>query len=63
MIFDEDLDPKTKKSKPRNLDYMSVPELKDYIEDLKSEIIRAELNMNKKESHKSSAEAFFGEKK
>lgn len=62
MIFDEDLDPKTKKSKLRNLYSMSVEELKEYIDDLKSEISRVEDEISKKEKHKSSVEGLFGGK-
>ena len=57
MIFDEE--PKTKKSKPRVLDDMSVAELKEYVEDLKAEITRAELEIKKKEKHKASVDGLF----
>ena len=59
MIFDEDTDQKTKKQKPRPLDALSVPELKDYIIQLKEEISRVEADMLKKEKHMASAEALF----
>lgn len=59
MFIDEDLDPKTKRLKPRVLDQMSVPELKQYIEDMKSEILRVESDIDKKEKSKSAADALF----
>jgi uncharacterized small protein (DUF1192 family) len=62
MILDDDLDPKTKKAKLRVLDNMSVPELKEYVEQLKNEIIRVEADIQKKEKHKAAADALFGGK-
>ncbi len=59
MIFDDDTDPKTKKQKLRALDNLSVPELRDYIEQLKNEIARAEADIQKKEKHKAAADSFF----
>jgi uncharacterized small protein (DUF1192 family) len=59
MIFDDDTDPKTKKQKLRALDNMSVPELKDYVRQLKAEIERAEADIQKKEKHKAAADALF----
>lgn len=59
MLFDDDLDPKTKKRKPRPLDLLSVPELKEYVTDLKAEIVRVEADIAKKEKSKSAAEALF----
>ena len=59
MLFDDDSDPKTKKRKPRVLTDFSVPELKEYIQDLKAEIARAEEDMAKKEKSKAAAAALF----
>jgi uncharacterized small protein (DUF1192 family) len=59
MIIDDDLDPKTKKLKPRTLDNLSILDLQDYIRQLKEEIARAEANILKKEKHKSAADALF----
>lgn len=59
MIFDDDLDPKTKKLKPRNLDNLSVPDLHEYIEQLKAEMARAEADIAKKEKHKSAIDGLF----
>ena len=60
MILDDDFDPKTKKVKLRVLDNMSVPELKEYIAQMKEEILRVEADIAKKEKSKSAAEALFG---
>lgn len=59
MIFDDDSDPKTKKRKPLPLDNLSVPELKEYVEQLRQEIIRVEENIAKKEKHAQAAAALF----
>ena len=59
MIFDDDTDPKTKKQKLRVLDNLSVPDLRDYIAQLKSEIVRVEADIEKKEKHKAAADALF----
>jgi uncharacterized small protein (DUF1192 family) len=59
MIFDDETDPKTKKQKPRLLDNLSVPELRDYIQQLKNEILRVEADIQKKEKHKAAADALF----
>ncbi len=60
MIFDEDLDEKTKKYKPRDLYNMSVIEMREYIDDLKVEIARVEEDIKKKEKHKASVDGLFG---
>lgn len=60
MFRDDDLDPKTKRAKPRVLEFLSVPELKDYITDLKTEIARVEADIARKETQKSAADAVFG---
>jgi uncharacterized small protein (DUF1192 family) len=62
MFSDDDLDPKTKRGKPRALDNMSVPELRQYIEDMKAEIARVEADIAKKEKHKAAVDALFGAK-
>ncbi len=61
-MFDDDLDPKTKRPKPRALDKMSVDDLKLYITDLKNEIIRVEADMAKKEAHKDAVSSLFKKK-
>ena len=58
-MFDDDLDPRTKKKTLKPLDNYSIDELKEYIEILKSEILRAEQEIIKKEAHKNAASSFF----
>ena len=58
-MFDDDLDPQTKKSKPKDLSTMSVEELKEYVQDLKEEIVRVETEIDKKASYSQQAESFF----
>lgn len=60
MAFDlEDLDPRNKRTKPVNLDEMSVDALKEYVSNLKAEIERVEAKIKAKQSHASAAAAFF----
>ncbi|MCB1720849.1 MAG: DUF1192 domain-containing protein [Alphaproteobacteria bacterium] len=58
-MFDDDL-PKPKVAEfPRNLENMSVSELEEYIEELKAEITRAEVDIAKKKaSHEAAASIF-----
>ena len=58
-MFDDDLDPQTKKPKPKDLSTMSVEELKDYVQDLQGEIARVEAEIDKKASYSQQAESFF----
>ena len=60
MAFEtDDLEPLKKKSQPRNLDPMSVEELREYISVLKAEIARVEEKIKAKQSHASAAASFF----
>ncbi len=59
MFLDDEFDPKTKKPKPRNLDDLSIDDLKEYITDLETEIIRVKSEIEKKEASKTAANAFF----
>ena len=60
MAFEtDDLDPLKKKSQPRNLDPMSVEDLREYIAVLKAEIARVEEKIKAKQSHASAAASFF----
>lgn len=58
-MFDEELDPRTKKRKPRPLDNMSVEELENYIVELRDEIIRVEADIKKKKAHKDAVSSLF----
>jgi uncharacterized small protein (DUF1192 family) len=59
MFNDEDLDPLTKRRKPRVLDKMSIEELENYIADMKEEIIRVEADIAKKKAHKDAISSLF----
>lgn len=59
MIFDDETDPKTRKPKLRPLDKMSVEELKAYVDDLKTEITRVEVEIGAKQKHKDAVSALF----
>ena len=55
----EDLEPRHKKVKPRDLTIMSIEDLEEYIETLKAEIERAERAIEKKHGARQGAETFF----
>lgn len=60
MAFEsDDLEPLHKNSQPRNLDPMSVDDLREYIATLKAEIVRVEEKIKAKQSHASAAASFF----
>ena len=55
----DDLDPVRKSPALRNLDPMSIEELRDYITDLEAEIERVKVAITRKQAVKLGAEAFF----
>lgn len=55
-MFEDDPIPEKK----LDLERLSVEELQERIEDLKAEIAACEAQLNKKQSHKSAADALFG---
>jgi uncharacterized small protein (DUF1192 family) len=62
MVFDPDEDaPKRPPQRlvPLVLDRFSVAELRAYIDELRAEIARAEADIERKQGHRSAAEAFF----
>ena len=60
MAFElDDLDPRHKKTPPKNLDPMSVEDLKEYIAALTAEIARVEAKIKAKQSHAAAASSFF----
>lgn len=60
MAFDlDDLDPRQKKSQPRNLDTMNVEDLREYAVVLKAELDRVEVKIKAKQSHAAAAASFF----
>lgn len=56
MVWDTDDKPAPK---PVKLDMMGVEELQRYIADLQAEIARAEAEIQKKQAHRTGAEALF----
>ncbi|MBL0899938.1 MAG: DUF1192 domain-containing protein [Reyranella sp.] len=60
MAFDlDDLDPKQKKSQPRNLDTMNIEDLNDYVGVLRAELERVEAKIKAKQSHAAAAASLF----
>jgi uncharacterized small protein (DUF1192 family) len=60
MAFDlDDLDPKQKKSQPKNLDSMNIEDLREYVAMLKAELVRVEEKIKSKQGHAAAAAAFF----
>tara|TARA_B100001093_G_C26414187_1_gene836903 strand:- start:90 stop:272 length:183 start_codon:yes stop_codon:yes gene_type:complete len=58
-MFDDDLPKKHSGEFPRNLESLSVDELKNYITELKAEIQRVEQNIKAKEESQNAADSFF----
>lgn len=58
-MFEDDLDPRKPKKILKPLDNYSIDELKEYIENLKSEIDRSEKEIIKKQTHMNAASSFF----
>lgn len=59
MIFDEDTEPKNRKKTLKLLDNLSVDELDEYLSDLRTEILRVEAEMAKKQKHLAEMDALF----
>ena len=60
MAFDlDDLDPRQKKSQPRNLDVMNVEDLEEYVLVLKAELERVDAKIKAKQSHAAAAASLF----
>jgi uncharacterized small protein (DUF1192 family) len=55
----EDLEPRTTRPKPRNLDIMGVEELEAYIAELKAEIDRAQAAIDSRKQQRTAADALF----
>lgn len=58
-MFDDDLDPKTKKAARKNLEPMSIDELEHYIDSMHAEIERVRAEIAKKKAHQQAASSFF----
>jgi uncharacterized small protein (DUF1192 family) len=60
MAFDlDDLDPRHKKTPPKNLDAMNIEDLKEYVAALKAELARVEEKIKAKQSHAAAAATLF----
>ena len=60
MAFDlDDLDPRQKKTQPKNLDVMNIDDLREYAAVLKAELARVEDKMKAKQSHAAAAASLF----
>ncbi|MBI3504124.1 MAG: DUF1192 domain-containing protein [Proteobacteria bacterium] len=55
----EDLEPKNRLVKPKDLSVWGIAELEAYIERLQGEIARAQAAIDAKDKHRSAASAFF----
>jgi len=55
----EDLEPRTKKPAPKNLEVLSVAELEDYITGLEAEIARARQTIAAKKQGRAGADLLF----
>ena len=55
----DDLDPISKKPLKKDLTRMSIGGLKDYIDDLRAEIVRTEAEIAKKDKARTGAASFF----
>ncbi len=58
-MFDDDLDPRTKKPVLKKLDRYSIDELYEYIENMKAEITRAEAEIKQKKAATDAAASIF----
>ena len=55
----DDLEPAKKRPAPKDLSRMSIGDLKEYIDDLKAEIARAEAAIARKHDARKGADTFF----
>jgi len=56
---EQELEPKTKRQKPRDLEVMSIEALNEYIAGLEAEIERARAEIAKKQNSRAAAESVF----
>ena len=61
-MFDDDLEPRKTKKVLKKLDSMSLDELDAYIDEMKEEIQRAELEISRKKAHMNAASTLFKSK-
>lgn len=55
----DDLEPRKRKPELKNLDPLSIDELREYIAELRREIERVEANIAAKSAHKNAVESLF----
>jgi uncharacterized small protein (DUF1192 family) len=55
----EDLEPRTKKPKPKDLEVMGVDELENYLAELEAEAVRVRDKIKAKKTYLSGAESLF----
>ena len=55
----EDLEPRNKKPKPKDLEALGVEELEAYIEELEAEIARVKEKLTAKQAYLSGADSLF----
>lgn len=58
-MIEDDFLPLKKKPQPKNLSSLSIDELKEYIEDMKTEIARTEAEIVRKKASADAASLFF----
>jgi uncharacterized small protein (DUF1192 family) len=56
---DDDLDPRSKKPQLKNLDPMSIEDLRAYIAEMQAEIARVEDKIKAKQAHAQAAQSIF----
>jgi uncharacterized small protein (DUF1192 family) len=56
---EQDLEPRTKRKKLKDLEIMSIEALEEYIAEMESEIERARAEIASKKDHRSAAEDVF----
>lgn len=62
MIFDDETEPRHKKTALRSLDKMSVSELQEYMQALDAEKERVAVEIARKQNHMQAMDALFGKK-
>ncbi|MDD3019664.1 MAG: DUF1192 domain-containing protein [Alphaproteobacteria bacterium] len=58
-MFDDDIPRKIKSGSVKNLEPMSLDDLKAYIDDLAAEIERTKVEINRKSAHMNAASSLF----
>jgi len=56
---EQDLEPRTQRKKPKDLEVMSIEALEEYIAEMEAEIERARAEIAAKRDHRSAAEDVF----